>query len=115
MASATIISQLQVLRRQYFQLVEPRQLRWLEDAALKSPHAQAWMFAEMFDASRVRSPPPGRYQLRVLKQLIAKLERAIEDPEEDVRHPTPRHTLTARLHLIERARMSRQGTCRCQT
>lgn len=28
--------------------------------------------------------PPERYQLRVLKPLASKIEKAIEDPEEDV-------------------------------
>ncbi|KAF2996094.1 hypothetical protein E8E13_004968 [Curvularia kusanoi] len=37
----------------------------------------------MFDESSVKSPPPERYQLRVLKLLISNLERAIVDPEED--------------------------------
>lgn len=41
----------------------------------------------MFDDSSIKSPPPERYQLRVLKLLIAKLERSIVDPEEDVRFP----------------------------
>jgi hypothetical protein len=83
MADATA-QQLQVLQRQYFQLVEPHQLRWPEDAILMRPHVQAWMFHEMFDAGTIKSPPPDRYQLRVLKLLVSKLERAINDPEEDV-------------------------------
>jgi hypothetical protein len=84
MATAPIISQLRVLQRQYFQLVEPHQLRWPEGAALKQPDVQAWMFREMFDADHVKSPPPDRYQLRVFKLLVSKLEAAIVDPEEDV-------------------------------
>jgi hypothetical protein len=84
MIDATTILRLQVLQRQYFQLVEPHQLRWLEDATMKQPDVQAWMFHEMFDAEKLKSPPPDRYQLRVLKMLISKLEKAIDDPEEDV-------------------------------
>jgi hypothetical protein len=80
--------QLQVLQRQYFQLVEPHQLRWPEDVVLMRSHVQAWMFREMFDAENIKAPPPDRYQLRVLKLLISKLERAFKDPEEDVRPPT---------------------------
>lgn len=84
MVTAAITSQLRVLQRQYFQLVEPHQLRWPEDTALKKSDVQAWLFHEMFDAEQIKSPPPDRYQLRVLKLLISKLEGAIVDPEEDV-------------------------------
>ncbi|OAK97144.1 hypothetical protein IQ06DRAFT_296350 [Phaeosphaeriaceae sp. SRC1lsM3a] len=82
MTDADTTRQLQVLQRQYFQLVEPQNLRWPEDI-LKQSDVQAWMFREMFDAESIKSPPPDRYQLRVLKMLISKLERAIENPEED--------------------------------
>lgn len=87
MADATTTRQLQVLQRQYFQLVEPQNLSWPEEDSLRQPDIQAWMFREMFDSERIKSPPPDRYQLRVLKLLISKLERAIKDPEEDVRPP----------------------------
>jgi hypothetical protein len=87
MADGAITLQLQVLQRQYLQLVEPHQLRWPVDAVLKQPNVQAWMYHEMFDMENIKSPPPDRYQLRVLKMLVAKLERAIEDPEEDVGLP----------------------------
>ncbi|KAH7408555.1 putative methyltransferase-domain-containing protein [Phaeosphaeria sp. MPI-PUGE-AT-0046c] len=83
MTDAATIGQLQVLQRQYFQLVEPHSLNWLGEDTLKQPAIQAWMFHGMFDAESVKSPPPDRYQLRVLKMLISKLERAIKDPEED--------------------------------
>lgn len=78
---------LKVLQRQYFQLVEPHQLRWPGNSILKSPDVQSWMYSNMFDANITQSPPPDRYQLRILKMLISKLERSIETPEEDVRLP----------------------------
>jgi hypothetical protein len=84
MADTAIIPQLHILQRQYFQLVEPHQLTWPEAATLKSYDVQAWLFGNMFDVEQIKSPPPERYQLRVLKLLVSKLERAIEDPEEDV-------------------------------
>lgn len=84
---------LRILQRQYLQLVDPSQLRWPDAQILKSPEVQSWIFLRMFDESSVKSPPPERYQLRVLKLLIAKLERAIVDPEEDVRFPVPSHFL----------------------
>lgn len=82
-----IVSQLRILQRQYLQLVEPHQLRWPEDATLKAPEVQSWLFTNMFDTDRIASPPPDRYQHRVLKLLISKLEKSIDDPEEDVRPP----------------------------
>ncbi|XP_014561268.1 hypothetical protein COCVIDRAFT_22622 [Bipolaris victoriae FI3] len=77
------LAQLRVLQRQYFQLVEPQQLRWPDDATLKRPLVQAWLFGNLFDPSKISSPPPARYQLRVLKELVGKLERSMTDPEED--------------------------------
>ncbi|KAH9867898.1 hypothetical protein IAQ61_007202 [Plenodomus lingam] len=50
---------------------------------LKRPEVQSWLFANLFDTESIRSPPPDRYQLRILKILISKLEGAITDPEED--------------------------------
>lgn len=79
--------QLRILQRQYLQLVDPSRLRWPDVQVLKTPEVQSWIFLHMFDESSVKSPPPERYQLRVLKLLISKLERAIVDPEEDVRFP----------------------------
>jgi hypothetical protein len=87
MADAATTLQLHMLQRQYFQLVEPHQLEWPEITTLKSSHVQTWMFSKMFDPEQIKSPPPDRYQLRVLKLLISKLEKAIENPEEDVRLP----------------------------
>jgi hypothetical protein len=81
------LAQLRILQRQYFQLVDPSQLRWPDAQVLKSPDVQSWIFLHMFDESSVKSPPPERFQLRVLKLLISKLERSIVDPEEDVRFP----------------------------
>jgi len=81
------LPQLLILQRQYFQLVEPHQLRWPDDAILKAPNVQVWLFHNLFDAANITSLPPGRYRLRILKQLVAKLERSITDPEEDVWSP----------------------------
>ncbi|KAF2819360.1 hypothetical protein CC86DRAFT_375201 [Ophiobolus disseminans] len=83
MVNPATVLQLRILQRQYFQLVEPHQLRWLDENTLKTPDVQTWLFTEMFDVEKIKSPPPDRYQLRVLKLLISKLERAIDDPEED--------------------------------
>lgn len=81
------LSQLRILQRQYFQLVEPQQLRWPDEAILKRPQVQTWLFTHLLDASTISSPPPVGYQLRFLKELVARLERSITDPEEDVWSP----------------------------
>ncbi|KAF2640996.1 hypothetical protein P280DRAFT_449845 [Massarina eburnea CBS 473.64] len=79
----TVESSLLILRRQYFQLVDLSQLKWPEGPDLKQANAQSWIFLHLFDTERLPTLPPERYRLRVLKLLISKLERAIDDPEED--------------------------------
>jgi hypothetical protein len=99
---------LTTLRRQYLQLVEPSQLRWLEGSTLKQPQTQSWIYENFFDTNKIAHLPPQRYQLRVLKILIAKIEESIEDPEEDVCKPSPQHMIaqfhdqTDRLHSLLR-------------
>lgn len=79
--------QLRLLCRQYFQLVDLESLRWPDTQVLKRPEVQAWLYGHLFDRDAVPSPPSERYQLRVLKQLISRIESAIEDPQEDVCNP----------------------------
>lgn len=79
---------LRVFRAQYFQLLDPTQMRWPEAEFLKRAEVQAWLFEEMFDRDSIQYPPPERYQVRVLKQLVSVIENAIDDPEEDVRSPS---------------------------
>jgi hypothetical protein len=79
--------QLRTFRRQYFQLVELQNLRWPDVRTLKLPKVQSWLFTDFFDTTTIATLPPDRYQLRVLKLLISKLESSITDPEEDVWPP----------------------------
>ncbi|KAI0006438.1 S-adenosyl-L-methionine-dependent methyltransferase [Xylariaceae sp. FL0662B] len=76
-------SQLLLLRRQYMQLFEPDFLAWPPPQLLKNTDVQRWLYKHLFDASRNPKLPPQRYRMRVLKQLIAKIEKAIKDPEYD--------------------------------
>ncbi|GME33461.1 putative Nicotinamide N-methyltransferase [Neofusicoccum parvum] len=76
---------LQTFRAQYFQLLDPAHMRWPEAPLLKRPDVQAWLFEEMFDRDSIQYPPPERYQVRVLKQLVSVIEDAINDPEEDTK------------------------------
>ncbi|TKA71392.1 hypothetical protein B0A55_04018 [Friedmanniomyces simplex] len=77
--------QLVLFRRQYLQLVEPDFLAWPPKQLLRDPDVQAWLYRRLFDPERNERLPPERYQLRVVKPLLAKIEAAIEDPEEDVK------------------------------
>lgn len=76
--------QLLLFRRQYFQLFEPDFLAWPPKQLLKDPTVQAWLYTHLFNSEKNPRMPPERYQLRVLKPLASKIEKAIEDPEEDV-------------------------------
>lgn len=84
MIEQNVLDQLAVFGRQYFQLVDPSQLKWLEGSILKKADVQSWIFSYLFDADKISTLPPDRYRLRVLKALISKLEKAIDDPEDDV-------------------------------
>lgn len=74
----------ELLRRQYFQVVDPALLSIPESKCLKNPLNQHLIYQDMFDQSNMRYPPPLRYQFLVLKKIIAALEVAIEEPDEDV-------------------------------
>jgi hypothetical protein len=80
-----ILKKLNTVRRQYLQLVEPNKLRWPDASILKAPTIQSWIYDNLFNKDRIPYSPPDRYQLRVLKPLITNIERAFDDPEEDVR------------------------------
>ncbi|KAI1341700.1 S-adenosyl-L-methionine-dependent methyltransferase [Xylariaceae sp. FL0016] len=83
MADGDIDPQLLLFRRQYLQLFEPDFLAWPPLKLLRSGDAQLWLFRQLFDENRNDKLPPERYQMRILKPLVARIERAIEDPNED--------------------------------
>ncbi|TKA71711.1 hypothetical protein B0A49_03972 [Cryomyces minteri] len=75
--------QLNLFHRQYFQLLDLDSLAWPEAKSLRDPIVQAWLYECMFKPDVLDFPPPERYQMRVLKALVARIEDAIVDPEED--------------------------------
>ncbi|EME45797.1 hypothetical protein DOTSEDRAFT_128023 [Dothistroma septosporum NZE10] len=75
--------QLLLFHRQYLQLFEPDFLAWPPRQLLRDPAVQSWLHANLFNIDKNSKLPPERYQLRVLKTLLAKIEQCIEDPEED--------------------------------
>lgn len=74
----------ELLKRQYLQLIGPEQLTLPKKELLRSPEIQAQIYHSMFDDSVLSFAPPERYRLRVLKRLVNAIEEAILDPEEDV-------------------------------
>ncbi|KAI0025899.1 S-adenosyl-L-methionine-dependent methyltransferase [Xylariomycetidae sp. FL0641] len=83
MALSEADPQLKLFRRQYLQLFEPDFMAWPPSQLLRNADVQAWLYRHLFDESRNTRPPPERYQLRVLKPLVARIEKAVQDPEED--------------------------------
>ncbi|KAK8158173.1 putative methyltransferase-domain-containing protein [Phyllosticta citribraziliensis] len=94
--------ELQIFCRQYLQLVDADSLAWPASQVLKKAHVQQWLFQHMFDQDWTQYLPPERYQARVLKKLMTRIEEAIEDPEEDVCHlPSPLASFANSFHFHE--------------
>ena len=75
-----------LLSRQYYQMMDPELLTLPAPRFLRLPEVQRQIYKSMFD-DRMQWPPPERYKFRVLKRLVEAMEKAIEDPEEDVGFP----------------------------
>ena len=78
------IETVELLKRQYFQLIDPDQLALPAQELLRLPDIQTQIFHDLFDECVTAYTPPERYKTRVLKRLVSALEQAIVDPEEDV-------------------------------
>lgn len=74
----------QLFRKQYFQLLEIPLLTFPPPEVLIKPETQTNIFESMFNEENLQHPPPANYRVRVLKELLIRLENAIADPEEDV-------------------------------
>lgn len=80
-----VARQIDRLRRQFFQLVDPKELAALPMETLKLPGVQAEIYATMFNEGTCSFPSPDkRYKWRVLKKIVNLLEQSVIDPEEDV-------------------------------
>ena len=82
-----MIGPVELLRRQYLQMLDHEQLTLPTIKMIKQPKVQAEIYDTIFREGCLPFPPPARYQLRVLKRLIKLLEMAVTDPEEDVCFP----------------------------
>ena len=76
--------EIELLRRQYLQLLDPSTLSLPKPQILKRPEIQFQIFNSMFRDGALAYPPPPRYTFRVLKRLVSALEEAMDDPDEDV-------------------------------
>ena len=79
-----VLLQLQLFRRQYLQLLDIQHLTWPSLDHLRNYNVQQWLYENCFQESDKHVLPPERYRLRILKPLLARIEKAIVDPEEDV-------------------------------
>ncbi len=77
--------QIELLRRQYLQLVDPDLLTLPSNPLLIRPEIQAHIYISMFQQASIIDMPPDRYRFRVLKRLINRLEQAFQNSEDDVR------------------------------
>nr|OQO31876.1 hypothetical protein B0A51_00882 [Rachicladosporium sp. CCFEE 5018] len=105
MAQDGMDPQLLIFRRQYLQLFEPAFLAWPPKQLLRDPDVQSWLYKHLFNDEVHSYLPSGRYQLRVLKPLLAKIEKAIEDPDEDINDDLMKH-----LSLLMSSDLPSEGT-----
>lgn len=75
--------QLDRFARQYFQLESD--LDFPEESCLRNHAFQQALEANLFKVAPDRAPPQ-RYQLRVLKILVEKIEQSVQDWDEQVCH-----------------------------
>ncbi|KAI0376563.1 putative methyltransferase-domain-containing protein [Hypomontagnella monticulosa] len=83
MADREIDPQLLLLRRQYLQLFEPDFLAWPPAKFLNNADVQTWLYKHLFDPNGNPRLPPEKYQLEVLKHLIAKVKNTNMVPDEN--------------------------------
>ncbi|TVY58307.1 Protein-lysine N-methyltransferase EFM3 [Lachnellula cervina] len=67
--------------RQYLQL--QLELDYPAEEYLRKDAFQEAIYYTVFDESVIEHPPPPRYQLKVLKELVKRIEQSIQDWEED--------------------------------
>ncbi|CEL06760.1 hypothetical protein ASPCAL09932 [Aspergillus calidoustus] len=75
--------QVALLAAQYFEQVDPPNLTLPNGPTLVTPAIQNAIYENMFNEDTAWPLPPASYQTRVLKVIIARIEEAICDPEED--------------------------------
>lgn len=81
---STVTPSVQLTRfsRQYMQL--ERSLQYPDGNLLRNDDSQAFLYEKLFKPGALTYPPPARYQLKVLKDLVALVEGSIDDWDEHV-------------------------------
>lgn len=82
--SAEDASQVKLLSAQYFELVAPDTLALPSKESIIKPDVQAAIYEKLFNEAVNWPIPPVRYQTRVLKAILARIEESISNPDEDV-------------------------------
>lgn len=78
---------IELLRRQYLQLLDPYKLCLPTADLLRLPETQACLFDTIFRYDCFPFAPPDWYKQRVLKVVVHAIEDAFLDPDEDVCFP----------------------------
>lgn len=99
--SQNLQDQFELFQRQYLQLLDLDKLALPPPDVIKRPDVQARIYNTMFRDGCLAYAPPDRYKLRVLKKLMANIEQAFEDPEEDVWFPCSLPSVLCHLHKSE--------------
>ncbi|KAH0564890.1 hypothetical protein GP486_001729 [Trichoglossum hirsutum] len=74
---------LSLFRRQYLQLFNLDSLAFPDPEYLRVESFQDLLYDSIFKPGGLAYPPNDRYQLRVLKELVLRVEQSITNPEED--------------------------------
>jgi hypothetical protein len=89
--------QFNLFRRQYLQL--QTDIKFPEPQCLRQDAFQQALVREIFSDDAVEYKPPQRYQIRVLKELIKRVESSIKDWEEEVGSSHLSNSYSFRLSL----------------
>lgn len=77
--------------RQYLQL--EADLTYPDGILLRDERSQEFLYEKLFSPNAISRPAPPRYQLEVLKNLVTRIEGAIEDWDEHVSGTEPHHPI----------------------
>lgn len=105
-------SQSQVDRFCYQYLQLEQTLTYPEPQHLRRSDVQDAIYDRLFaDNALAAGPPPLRYQVRVLKELVSRIEASIEDWDEHVSCQTPDGDMSVR-HSMSMSLTRRAGSLR---
>lgn len=84
--STSARTQLERFCRQYLQVTF--ELDYPAEEHLRNDAFQQRIYSIVFSEDVIHTPPP-RYQLRVLKELVKRIEKSIQDWDEEACNPIP--------------------------